>query len=1322
MRRRGKDEDDDSFSKFEDVIKDIFAKIEKQTSEFFDKFEFDATKVLEDILSDAYSTLEKGYKKFLDNFTKKIREAFDTLKDYILKTFQAVFSKIQGGLSNTLNNISKAFQTVFSKIQSGLLNTLNKFSGFFKATITGITSTLSTSFNTLQSFFSKIPSLGKAITSTLSNSKTLLDNIKNITKNTITLFASLRDSFGNIFSNLSNITKNVYAGISNVFSIVKRNLNNILSFVGNIIKSVQNVFKAGLIGFGLITAGLFTLSIKKAVEAYKDADKAAESLRQETGLTSRMLSREIYASLGKISVRLSENAKYISEAFSVFGTSLNSLFNQDNLVFIGQMADRLGISAKSSSTVLKQFILIGRYSQESAQGISKMAVAMAENAKVAPAAVFEELANSSEQVYNFIGANPKQLVKTAVYAKKIGFEMNKIAEITRQILNLEDSITSEMEASVLLGKRISFDRARTLALNNDLVGSFNEILTQVGGIDQFNKMSFVQREAIAKAVGIESSKLGELLAMQEELAKAKDLDLNKQKELNNALMEGNFEKAKGVLKSNQMIGREEALERKRLALQRKLGQQLSNLLQKLQPFTDKIYEGLMKLIPEVGKFFDKLKIEERITKFFNSIDIEKLVEGGKVFFSILGKIYDTLGMTGILATTIGLKLSGMGVSLAKSLLNAGPTIKNFFSSISGAIGNIRNRISDTTNTVTSSLSSNPAQPKTKTKSTTSNIQSPVQSSIQKNVQGSDTFKTFSDNIFNILNKLKTFVFDVFKSIGSTIQSFLTSAGQGISSFVSSISSGLAGALRVLGPALSMFLSQFANPMVLIGLGAVTLSVIGFASALRIAEPVINKFMDTVSNLFVVVKDIVVTTIGTIKDVFSLIIGKINISGSEVTNSLGKFIEPFLAIPAAFGRILGSVSKIFEGVSKIVENVSSTIQNITSKAFGFVENVFSGVFGLFERITSGITGLGSKLLDFIGFPSNKDIQNKFDNTASNITEYSKTFSEKVSAGIAEKFSKKEIDLEKAAGLSPQKVEDLKKNLLNLASFFDENATLFEKTMPTFYNASMALSLLSESIDFNESKFKGIDSLKKIAGELPPILEMLAQQKEKISSVNEVLKTFTEALSFEESKFSGIKGFKELNKSSEEIIRFLTFVNDNYTTFFMAGNALKAFSEGLKDNPFEKLKFENATGLEKIGDFYTKINIYGEEGTKNFITFFNSLNKIEFNESKWSSITKTFYTLVETFKALNTQIDKFNEKKFNSIMSGPNKELIQSTMIQTTSAEKLKDLKQKTSEEKNSIMKVYLVLEKIYEELVSGQITVSMDGRKVGRIVMEGATGQ
>ena len=132
-------------------------------------------------------------------------------------------------------------------------------------------------------------------------------------------------------------------------------------------------------------------------------------------------------------------------------------------------------------------------------------------AGVAPALIMKDLASNAEFFAQFAKDGGMNIINAGVAARKLGLEMSAVASISESLLDFESSIEKQMEASLLIGRQINLDRARQLALTGDQEGVMKEILRQVGGEAEFNRMNVIQRKALADSVGVNVEQLSRLV-------------------------------------------------------------------------------------------------------------------------------------------------------------------------------------------------------------------------------------------------------------------------------------------------------------------------------------------------------------------------------------------------------------------------------------------------------------------------------------------------------------------------------------------------------------------------------------------------------------------------------------------------------------------------------------------------------------------------------------------------------------------------------------------------------------------------------------------
>ena len=168
-------------------------------------------------------------------------------------------------------------------------------------------------------------------------------------------------------------------------------------------------------------------------------------------------------------------------------------------------------AAKLSGILQTTSGLSAQQAEQLTEGAFQLAVAN----NVAPDAVMKDLAGSAEQFASFSKDGGDNLVKAAVQARALGLSLQDTAKISEGLLNFQDSITKEVEASVLIGRQLNLQKARELALNNDIEGAMRAVVDQLGSEQEFNKLNALQRKALADSIGVEVSQLAKMVTNSE---------------------------------------------------------------------------------------------------------------------------------------------------------------------------------------------------------------------------------------------------------------------------------------------------------------------------------------------------------------------------------------------------------------------------------------------------------------------------------------------------------------------------------------------------------------------------------------------------------------------------------------------------------------------------------------------------------------------------------------------------------------------------------------------------------------------------------------
>ena len=213
------------------------------------------------------------------------------------------------------------------------------------------------------------------------------------------------------------------------------------------------------------------------------------------------------------------NSKKVSEAFSTMNQELGFIVDNSGqtLETMVNLEKRLGLASGEAAKLTMLFRLQGNNTEETASNLtdSLNSQIKAGNVALSTKQIFNEIAKTTAIIQVSLGGTAEEIGSAIIAAKQLGAELADIDQIAGSILNFESSIENELQAELLTGKQLNLERARLLALNNDLAGVADEIAAQ--GID-YNFMTTANRleqEAVAEALGISRDRLASIVQQQE---------------------------------------------------------------------------------------------------------------------------------------------------------------------------------------------------------------------------------------------------------------------------------------------------------------------------------------------------------------------------------------------------------------------------------------------------------------------------------------------------------------------------------------------------------------------------------------------------------------------------------------------------------------------------------------------------------------------------------------------------------------------------------------------------------------------------------------
>ena len=384
---------------------------------------------------------------------------------------------------------------------------------------------------------------------------------------------------------------------------------------GALIKGLKNLTSqlwSGVWNTSNLIAGSFAMM----VSIFKDLDSGAGDYAKSMNVSysEAMATRAEMQDLAISTNDAAINSKRLMESQMAISKEIGSTakLNETDLVTMTAMVRKMGLTHKEAAGIQKLSLLNGKSLEKNNKLIVGAAKAQASKNKlvVNEKDVLREVSKASAALTLSLGNNPAELAKAVVQAKQFGLTLEQADKIANSLLSFEQSIENELSAELLTGKDLNFEKARQLALNNDIAGAAEEVAKQVGTSADFAKMNRIQQEAIAKAAGLSREELAKSIMDREALAKMSEVEgASAQEKYNNMRKTMSAEEAATALGDKKMAQMYE-----QQSVQDKFNDSMEQLKEMLANDLMPIFEGLsnflrehMDLIKPIVKLFLTLK-------------------------------------------------------------------------------------------------------------------------------------------------------------------------------------------------------------------------------------------------------------------------------------------------------------------------------------------------------------------------------------------------------------------------------------------------------------------------------------------------------------------------------------------------------------------------------------------------------------------------------------------------------------------------------------------------------------------------------------------
>jgi hypothetical protein len=292
----------------------------------------------------------------------------------------------------------------------------------------------------------------------------------------------------------------------------KKKQNSLTEIAKNKIKeSVKPLLEVFTLG------GVFKALIDGAMRFNKVSVDIGKNFGYGAAQADRVTSNLV--KMARSSDNVNVTLKNLAEAMNDLSaaTGFVTEYSKDTLETQVMLTKQLGLTGEEAAGFYKYAVLTGKSSKDTYTNIKNSFVAMRNQLGVGIPfkAVMAEVAKTSGAIAASLGYNPERIAKAVVQVKALGSSLEQTKNQAESLLDFETSIENELKAELLTGQALNLERARALALQNDLAGVAEELAKQGMTAAKFGQMNAIAQKSYAAALGLNTDQLSEQLQKRE---------------------------------------------------------------------------------------------------------------------------------------------------------------------------------------------------------------------------------------------------------------------------------------------------------------------------------------------------------------------------------------------------------------------------------------------------------------------------------------------------------------------------------------------------------------------------------------------------------------------------------------------------------------------------------------------------------------------------------------------------------------------------------------------------------------------------------------
>ena len=256
---------------------------------------------------------------------------------------------------------------------------------------------------------------------------------------------------------------------------------------------------------------LVSAAVGLIVKGFLSLNEAQTNFARETGRTASR-----WDATSTSVTTLSDYIKTATDLTKQLGFQADLIFTSKTLQEATEMVELMGMSSGEASKLAMFSKLNGTELKKANESVIKTAGNFNKTNRTAinQKQILSDVANTSNTIAVNLGGNASKIAQANLEARRFGLSLEKADQIASSLLDFESSISAEIEAELLTGKDLNFEKARLLALNGETAELTKEIGQNQDIISAYTSGNRLQQEAVAKSVGLQREDIAKMIIDQ----------------------------------------------------------------------------------------------------------------------------------------------------------------------------------------------------------------------------------------------------------------------------------------------------------------------------------------------------------------------------------------------------------------------------------------------------------------------------------------------------------------------------------------------------------------------------------------------------------------------------------------------------------------------------------------------------------------------------------------------------------------------------------------------------------------------------------------